>query len=407
MRILLVFAFLHVALFGATSTYDKKIVASKNELKTKSTLERKISRRLKDIAKDITTEQKRLNKIKNEIESLSKNIASSENVVNAKETNLVYLTKQNLELINKKKELEEKIVKLIAEDFSFYIISDKDYIDSKESIIADEVIDKIGVIVKKEISNLTYEYEKINKRIELQSSQIKNIKKEIEDLKKKKSKLSSLKKSKEKSIKKLAIQKKEYKNRLYKIEKERDSLRATLNKLKILKEKESEAERKKRLADLKEATKDININDKMTVRQIGSSYQRSRIKKYRGAKTIAPLDSFIVKRKFGSYVDPIYKIKIFNEAVILQSKQKNAKVKNVLDGKVVYAKNTAVLDNVVIVENSRGIHTIYAHLNKIAPTIKVGKKIRKGYVIGRVDEELSFEVTQKSYHINPLELIRY
>jgi murein DD-endopeptidase MepM/ murein hydrolase activator NlpD len=269
------------------------------------------------------------------------------------------------------------------------------------------VIDKIGVIVKKEISNLTYEYEKINKRIELQNSQIKNIKKEIEDLKKKKSKLSSLKKSKEKSIKKLAIQKKEYKNRLYKIEKERDSLRATLNKLKILKEKESEAERKKRLADLKEATKDININDKMTVRQIGSSYQRSRIKKYRGAKTIAPLDSFIVKRKFGSYVDPIYKIKIFNEAVILQSKQKNAKVKNVLDGKVVYAKNTAVLDNVVIVENSRGIHTIYAHLNKIAPTIKVGKKIRKGYVIGRVDEELSFEVTQKSYHINPLELIRY
>ncbi len=78
-----------------------------------------------------------------------------------------------------------------------------------------------------------------------------------------------------------------------------------------------------------------------------------------------------------------------------------------LDGKVVYAKDTAILDRVVIVENSYGIHTIYAHLSKIAPTIKVGKKIKKGYVLGRVESDLSFEVTQKSYHINPLELIRY
>ena len=174
-----------------------------------------------------------------------------------------------------------------------------------------------------------------------------------------------------------------------------------------MKQKESEAERKRRLEAIRKASKNRNINDKMTVRQIGSSYQSSRVRKYKGEKTIAPLDKFVVKRKFGTYIDPIYKMKIFNASVILKSKVKNAKVKNVLNGKVVYAKKTAVLDHVVIVENSRGIHTIYAHLNKIAPTIKVGKKIKKGYVIGRVNDELSFEVTQKSYHINPLELIRY
>lgn len=157
----------------------------------------------------------------------------------------------------------------------------------------------------------------------------------------------------------------------------------------------------------KKVKKSSNINGKLTVRQIGSSYQNSRVKKYKGRKTISPLDSFTVKRKFGSYIDPIYKMKIFNESVILTSKTKNAKVKNVLNGKVIYAKDTAVLDKVVIVENSYGIHTIYAHLSKIAPTIKVGKKIKKGYVIGRVKDDLSFEVTQKSYHINPLELIRY
>lgn len=82
-------------------------------------------------------------------------------------------------------------------------------------------------------------------------------------------------------------------------------------------------------------------------------------------------------------------------------------MKNVLDGKVIYAKDTAVLDKVVIVENRYGIHTIYAHLSKIAPTIKVGRKIKKGYIIGKVERDLTFEVTQKNYHINPLELIRY
>lgn len=58
------------------------------------------------------------------------------------------------------------------------------------------------------------------------------------------------------------------------------------------------------------------------------------------------------------------------------------------------------MDNVIIVENADGIHTIYAHLSQIAPTIKVGSRI-KGYVIGRIYDELTFEVTQKNYHINP------
>ncbi|MEA2099590.1 MAG: peptidase M23, partial [Campylobacterota bacterium] len=42
----------------------------------------------------------------------------------------------------------------------------------------------------------------------------------------------------------------------------------------------------------------------------------------------------------------------------------------------------------------------------ISPNIRKGKKIKKGYTIGRVSEELIFEVTQKSYHINPIRLFR-
>jgi len=406
MRILLVVLALHITLFAALNV-DKKIVTNQKNLKSKSKVEKNINRKLNDVAKDILKEEKKLNSIKNQIENLGKNIARNENIVKDKEVNLKDLATQNMKLIKNKRELEQKIVKIIAEDFSFYLISDKNYQDSSENILVEEAVDKIGIIMQKEFSKLSHDYDKINTRIDVQNSQIKNIKSSIEVLKTKKVKYASLKKSKQVSIKKLNTQRSSYKKRLFKIEKERNELRATLKKLKIIKAKEDEAQKKKRLAAIKKAQGDSKINGKMTVRQIGSSYQNSRVKKYRGKKTIAPLDSFTIKRKFGRYTDPIYKIKIFNESVILTSKKKNAKVKNVLNGKVVYAKDTAVLDKVIIIENSYGIHTIYAHLSKIAPTIKVGKKIKKGYVIGRVKDDLSFEVTQKSYHINPLELIRY
>jgi len=406
MRFFLFLLVLHVTILSAADV-EQKILTNQKNLKSKSKVERNINKKLNDIAEDIQKEEKNLSYIESQIEDLGKNIARNENIVKDKEINLKDLTSQNLALMDKKQDLEERIIKVITEDFSFYLISDKDYLDSSDSILIDETVDKIGVIIQKEFKKLSHDYERINEKIEVQNVQIKKLKDSIEDLRNKKIKFSSLKKSKEVSIKKLANQKTQYKKRLRRVSRERKELRATLKKLKIIKEKEDEKEERERLAAIQKANKDSNINGKLTVRQIGSSYQNSRVKRYKGRKTIAPLDNFIVKRKFGSYVDPIYKIKIFNESVILTSKINNAKVKNVLNGKVIYAKDTAVLDKVVIVENSYGIHTIYAHLSKIAPTIEVGKKIKKGYIIGRVEDDLSFEVTQKSYHINPLELIRY
>jgi len=406
MRFLFLFLALHIALLSAT-TLEKKIISQKKILKSKSKTERTINRKLSSIVKDIQKEERSLKKLSKRIVDAQREIAKNESIIKDKQSNLQDLATQNLSLIGKKKDLEDKIIKVIAEDFSFYLIADQDYLDSSQSILIDATVNKIGVIIQKEFSKLSYDYENINKKINVQNAQIQDLKKFIKNLKIKKTQLSGFRKSKKLSINKLARQKKEYRKRLQSISNERDALRKTLKKLNIIKEKEVEKEKRRKLAVSKQALKDQNINGKLTVRQIGSSYQNGKVKRYRGKKTIAPLDSFSVKRKFGTYVDPIYKIRIFNESVILESKIKNAKVKNVLNGKVIYAKDTAVLDKVVIIENSYGIHTIYAHLSKIAPTIKVGKKLKKGYVIGRVENDLSFEVTQKSYHINPLQLIRY
>lgn len=131
------------------------------------------------------------------------------------------------------------------------------------------------------------------------------------------------------------------------------------------------------------------------------------IAKYAGAKTIAPLKDFKVVKNFGTYYDPIYKIKLFNESIVLKSSEPQAKVVAVLNGKVVYAKkNAGMLENVVIIQHENGIHTIYSHLDEISPTLVVGKWIKQGYVVGRVDESLMFQVTKDSSHIDPKELFK-
>ena len=67
-------------------------------------------------------------------------------------------------------------------------------------------------------------------------------------------------------------------------------------------------------------------------------------------------------------------------------------------------KNSGMLENVVIIQHKGGLHTIYSHLDKISPTLKVGKWIKKGYVVGRIDDTLTFQATKNSAHINPKDL---
>ncbi|MDD3324112.1 MAG: peptidoglycan DD-metalloendopeptidase family protein [Sulfurospirillaceae bacterium] len=394
-------------LFG--SDIANKIQLKSKTLETKSQIERKIVEKIQDVAEGILAEERNLENIKIKIEELNKNIFHSQEEINKKYEVLEKLTKNTEDLSGQKKELETKIIKIIAEDFSFYLVADSGYVDNEDGILIDEILDKMEIVIKKEFAKLATDYKQVNEQIYEHSNAVKNIKSEIKSAKNKKDELVALEKRRQRSIEVLSSKKETYKKKLQDIEKEREEIRLTLQKLKILKiEEDKKSAEAARRASLKARDKTGKVDDAgadSSVRQIGSSYQDSSVKKYTGEKTIAPLDSYTVKRKFGDYIDPIYKIKIFNESVILSSKTPDAMVKNVLSGKVIFAKDTAMLEKVVIVEHSDEIHTIYAHLSKIAPTIQVGQKIKKGYVIGRVDGDLTFEVTQKNYHINPLELI--
>ena len=158
-----------------------------------------------------------------------------------------------------------------------------------------------------------------------------------------------------------------------------------------------------RLNIIKEQQRSKNANVK--VKKYGG-YKKDRTVRYTGPKTIPPLKRFIIVKRFGVYKDPIYKIEIPNENIELKPLEPNAKVQNVLNGRIILAKWTPHLKNVVIVKHDGGLYTIYANMDRLAPYVKKGRRIKKGYILGRVNTKLIFEVTKNSAHINPLDLIR-
>ncbi len=400
MRIGLTAIFLAIILsnFSNATSLDKKIQKHTKEFEQKERESQKLSSALSKVAREILKEQKKIEELKKKIVRLDENIKEQQSEFELKKKELEELKKSTSKLIKTKQELERKLIDIILKNFAVTLISkDNNYNESVNSLITNEVFKAISTMTKQKFAKIQKSYMNTVLEIKNKQEEIKKIERYISTLNAKKEKLNKLKKKETKIVAKLNKKRKRYKERLSRIQKEQEFIRATLRKLKILKEeKQKEAE----------VTKRAKALSSQNVRRIGSSYQTTKTKRYMGEKTIPPLKDFIVKRKFGNYYDPVYKMKIYNESVILKPLRPNEKVRNILDGKVVFAKDTPLLDKVIVIEHKNGLHTIYAHLSKIAPTVKVGKRIKKGAVIGRVDRELSLEVTQQNYHIDPLELIR-
>ena len=401
-------------LFAAGATANKT-QSTKQDLKSKAEQEKKLNKKLDELAKSILSGEKNVKTTAEQISILSVQVKELESSAKAADASLNTLITQNKDLLAEQKRIEEALLAIISKRFAYDLIVPKNYIESEESIISAEILNSLTKDSQNQVNKIAKDYSKTINSIKSQTDKISAIKLDLAEFRSKQNKLIALQTKQKKDLAQLKSDKDSYEKELSAIQADQEELRKTLEKLAIIaKNEEEEKARAQQKAKLEEAKKAKN-NEKLAsqsqktakndVRQVGSSYQMSQVKRYTGAKTIAPLEKFTLKQAFGDYTDPIYKIKIFNESVVLRSALSDAVVKNVLDGKVVFAKETSLLQKVVIVENKDGIHTIYAHLSKIAPTIKVGSRLKKGYVIGRVERDLTFEVTQKNYHINPMELI--
>jgi septal ring factor EnvC (AmiA/AmiB activator) len=451
--LVLTFLLLCTLLYGATTT--TKIKKSKQTLSVTVSEKKKTSRRLGKIAKDIKSAEKDVVYLENKIDTLARDQVKTEKKYEMLKKELKTFEK-DFETTSAALEKKRKtFISLLSDQFSIVFAMEQAHEATQESIILREIYGAYKKQNTKALSSLRADIVTLKKRKKSKLYLRNKTKKEIASIIKKQDSYVQKKLAKEKLLKKLSADEEKYNVRLEKIVDKQNSLRSTLAKLNILHTQEVE-EAKRRAAAKKEAmrlekerqrkirkakalarakarkakaalrkakteeerveariaAKEAEAENKKVykesekVRQINSSYTKSKTYKYRGNKTISPLANARVIKKFGTYIDPIYKIKIFNESITLKSKIPDAKVKNVLNGKVVFAGKSSMLGKVVVVAHSHKMHTVYAGLSKIAPTIHVGSKIKRGYVVGKVSEKLIFQATKDSKHINPLKLIK-
>ncbi|MEA1916251.1 MAG: peptidoglycan DD-metalloendopeptidase family protein [Campylobacterota bacterium] len=377
---------------------NEKITKTSTKIKGYNSKQSTITSNMNKTAKQILKEEKTIKKQQKTLVSLKKELNEKNGKYKDNISTLNELQKEQIKLNTQQEKLKKSLIEMISKNISLSQLSSRDkHIDYK-SVISSEVLKSMQKVNNKQIDKLKDVYKDKSKKISLLDTKSSKLKKSIFSIESKRDKLKKLKEKNIKDLAKLKKDKKRYKTSLNKVIKQRISLKETLAQLNIIKEEEIQKRERNKIK--------LSSKSLPSVKQIGSSYQKNKTKKYRGKKTISPLNNYSVVKKYGTYTDPVYGIKIFNESVMLKPKSKHAKVKNVLNGKVILAKKTSLLDNVVIVQHANKMHTIYAHLDKIAPNIKKGKKVKKGHILGRVNNELMFEVTQKNYHINPLELIK-
>ena len=434
-------------IFAAASNIDQKIQANKEKLESADDKKETTNIKIKELAEQIENQNNNISNLEKEIKQINTDIEEHQKLLEESKNKLDDLQSKSTELIREKTSNEEQIVDTIIEEFSVSIAVKLVSEDSLQELIDREVYTLLSQHSKDKVVKLNTSYSSLSANTKNNQKDIDKISSYIDERQKAKDKLTGLKQKLSSSISSLEQQHKTYQEELNKFAKEQESLKSLLSELKILKQAETkkeqdakaaaEEEKRKKLQELlaskktpaknetaeKEDVQEDNSFDtvqtsdvrnqkyaknlSLDVKKIGSSTDGVSIVKYKGEKSIAPLKSFRVVKNFGTYFDPVYKIKLFNESITLKSDEDQAKVVAVLNGKVVYAKKSAgMLENVVIIQHEDGVHTIYSHLDEISPTLVVGKWIKQGYVVGRVNDTLMFQATKDSSHIDPKDLFK-
>lgn len=450
MRPLILWCFLALSLLFGASTVEK-IKDSKQGLKVTSSQKKETSRKLEKIAADIKKAENDIAILEKKIDALKADEDKTEKAYRQLKQELSDAEKELGEINSKIKKKREAFLSLATEQFSVIFALQQLKTQTRESVISHEVYSAYEKYNNEELTSLKMDISTLEKSQESKRTLRDKTKNSLSRIIAKRKDYVQKKRKKEAYVKRLADNEEKYQKKFNKIVDRQSMLRDTLAQLNILHKKEVEAakraaaarkeairlekerKRKIRLAQEKERAAQLALLKAQTqeakkaakraateaqnnrvaaekqsekVRKVHSSYKKPKTYAYRGRKTISPISGAKVIKKFGTYIDPVYKIKIYNESVTLQAPRQGSKVQNVLNGKIVYAGSSSMLGKVVVVAHSGKLHTVYAGLSKIAPNIKKGRKIKKGYVVGKVNSKLIFQATKNSKHINPMRLIQ-
>jgi murein DD-endopeptidase MepM/ murein hydrolase activator NlpD len=423
LRIFLIIVLL-VSSLSFASNIDSKILTNKKVLKKEKRKKETTKIKVKLLAKQINRSSKKFKNILKKIKKINNKINNNRaKLLKVKDT-MKSLDFKVTNLLDSKNVIQKNIVNIIISNYSSSIAINLANQHTQDELIDSYVYKILANNSKNEIKLLNDNYIKLLESKNKNQKKIKELNEFIQNDQKDKQKLKNLKTEYKSTLNKLGVKHKLYQKELKKIIHKQNKLSSILSNLNILKKKEinkqklanrrkaqalkrkkTRAKSKNNRSTVVQTRKQLNNKIKMNVKSIGSSANGVKVTKYYGRKTISPLKRYKIIKKFGTKYDKVYKIKLFNDNVELKSRTNNAKVYSVFSGKVVYSKyNSGLLKNVVIVQHKNKIHTIYSHLDKIAPTIRKGKWLKKGSVIGRVKNVLVFQATKNNKYINPKDL---
>ncbi|WP_104759317.1 murein hydrolase activator EnvC family protein [Helicobacter bizzozeronii] len=384
---------------------NRNIILNQNKLEETTLEKNKLSNHLNSLGNAINQKYQQSQELSQQIQALQKSIEKNQAQNLLQEKSL----EQHRSLLDSLKkdrhQIQDAVTSVLLKDLLFVLVLEQESLATPEDLILQEIFKHVNQDSKIKLADLNLKEEQINSKITQITQNINQINKTIGAQKDRQRNLETMVAEQQKLITNMRAELAIYNKKLTALDKERkelDQLLASLNIIKRNKEKELEREQHNK----QKAPRAIGgIQAPLEVRQVANSYRDIVTIAYNGPKTIAPLANYKIVQKFGPYFDPVYKLKVFNEYVTLVSTKPNAVVRSIFDGRVVYAKEVPILKKVIIIEHKGGMHTIYSQLDKIAPTIRHGLRVQKGYVIGRIDQRLSFEVTIKDKHIDPLEII--
>ncbi|MBD3840852.1 MAG: peptidoglycan DD-metalloendopeptidase family protein [Campylobacterales bacterium] len=450
--------------FGFAQTIkDIEQKIEKNQDKIDKTIQetKTLSNTVENLAMSINKEEESYKQINDTLESTIATINTNQDELKKAKEQIVQLQQKAQELQKEKTKIENDVTDYVIEKFSMSMGIEQAKKESLKDIINKEIYSLVFESTKQEILDLNVDYIKINSQTRANMDKSEKLYEYIQKQEEIKDKYLKLQSKQLAVLDSLKVKHKLYQQELQKTIDKQNQIKDILGSLNILKQQEIEKEKERiakakeeqrqrelalkkkkeeeerlrklqeekakqqtqQLANLNDDAKDENIKETkdikiisrnnldedidIKVKKIGSSSKGISIAKYTGVKTIAPLKSYDITKKFGTYYDEVYKMELFNESISMKTKLPNAKVFSIFRGQVVYAKeNSGLLDNVVIVKHKDNLHTIYSHLDKISPTLKVGKWIPRGYVVGRVNDTLVFQATKNSQYIDPEKLFK-
>lgn len=413
MRLVALLLIATALLFGAKTSVDSQINKTSSQLNSYQKSQQDIHKKMEEIARAVSIQKNEINAQQVKLKQIQDELMVKELGYEQNSKDLAELKRVQAKLKQETEKIEEELVFSIAQNISLSLMLEHEFATNETSLIEYEALSLMLKDSKEQIKRLNERFYDNSKQIDSLRTQTTALQNAISTIDANRKDLVKIQDENKKSLSQLEDTKASYRRELKAILAKQDELKRTLSRLNIIKideiaKAQEEARRKEAFAVKTASAKDTPASTKPSgvttnTKSIGNSYAEPKTRAYSGEKTIAPLDSYKITKRYGAYTDPIYGIRVFNESISMKPLG-DSKVKTVFNGKVIYADQTAVLKSVVIVEHDNGLHTIYANLSQIAPDIQRGARIKKGAVIGRVGDELIFEATQQSLHIDPAKL---